>query len=209
MTKLLPDIFSGDTRCFCKTYRTGCIRDKVSQMKRQKVTKEVLLTNRQTYPDIVSQTKYHRQSITDEGLFGEASMTAPRCCCFIYQLSENGFWHLVLKSTLSNLAGHIVGTVCIVLFNNCSQYFVHCTFRHLCARVPLFLPTNNQRLMGLHRKSATGDSSWKGSGRFLKHFQDLSTKEFISVFQVSAKNSIWYDGLPDDNGQSTNCETHC
>ena len=61
MTKLLPDIFSGDTRCFCKTYRTGCIRDKVSQMKRRKVTKEVLLTNRQTYPDIVSQTKYHRR----------------------------------------------------------------------------------------------------------------------------------------------------
>ena len=121
------------------------------------------------------QTNCHRHSITDEGLFGEASMTAPRCCCFIYQLSENGFWHLVLQSTLSNLAGHIGGTVCIVLFNNCLQYFVHCTFRHLCARVPLFLATTNQRLMGLHQKSATGDSSWKGSGRFLKHFQDFST----------------------------------
>ena len=69
MTKLLPDIFSGDTRCFCKTYRTGCIRDKVSQMKRRKVTKEVLLANRQNSPhklshsvtDTVSQTRYHRR----------------------------------------------------------------------------------------------------------------------------------------------------
>ena len=130
MTKLLPDIFSGDTRCFCKTYRTGCIRDKVSQMKRRKVTKEVLLTNRQTYPDIVSQTKYHRQSITDEGLFGEASMTAPRC--WLLHISALRKWFLT-----SCTQEHP-----IKLGWPHSRYCVHRTFQQLLATLrPLYFST--------------------------------------------------------------------
>ena len=84
------------------------------------------------------QTNCHRHSITDivsqtRAFLVRRQWPPPVVACFIYQLSENSFWHLVLQSTLSNLAGHIVGTVCIVLINNCLQYFVHCTFRQLLA----------------------------------------------------------------------------